>query len=186
LLLFAGRLTRAKGLSALVAALDQLAPDGPPCHLALVGGGECAAWAQALAARRSNLTWLPHCESTDRLADLYSAADLFVYPGVSDTRAFAALEAQACGTPVLAVRGGGLEEVLAADPSPLFADDATSAALARALESARRRPELMPAERAARHRALIERFSIDRTFARIFALYREQLGSRPARGGPSG
>lgn len=181
LLLFIGRLAREKGIRQLVTALDLLPPDGPPCHLALVGDGELADWVHTEAGHRSNLTWLPYCESAERLADLYSAADWFVHAGRWETFGIVSLEAQACGTPVLAVRGGGLEESLSTEPAPLFADDNSPAALARAIATALGRPAATPAERAARHRAIAEHFSVDRTFDRLFELYRQLIDRSRAR-----
>ncbi len=171
LLLFVGRLAREKGIKNLIGALDRLSPETPPVHLALVGDGELDDWVHLEANRRPNLTWLPYCESAERLADLYSAADLFVHAGRWETFGIVSLEAQACGTPVLAVRGGGLEESLSCEKAPLLADAGTPEALAAALDGALRRPFVSPAERSARHHALADRFSIDRTFEKIFALY---------------
>lgn len=171
LLLFVGRLAREKGIKHLIGALDRLSPDSPPVHLALVGDGELDDWVHLEANRRPNLTWLPYCESADRLADFYSAADLFVHAGRWETFGIVSLEAQACGTPVLAVRGGGLEESLSCEASPLLADNGTPEALAAVLDVALCRPPITPAERVARHHALAAKFSIDRTFEKIFALY---------------
>ncbi len=170
LLLFVGRLAREKGIKNLIGALDRLSPDSPPVHLALVGDGELDDWVHLEANRRPNLTWLPYCESANRLADLYSAADLFVHAGRWETFGIVSLEAQACGTPVLAVRGGGLEESLSCETAPLLADAATPEALAAAIGVALSRPALTFDERTARHRVMAERFSIDRTFERICAL----------------
>jgi alpha-1,6-mannosyltransferase len=174
LLLFVGRLAREKGIKNLIGALDRLSPE-TPVHLALIGDGELDDWVHLEANRRPNLTWLPYCESAERLADLYSAADLFVHAGRWETFGIVSLEAQACGTPVLAVRGGGLEESLSCETTPLLADAGTPEALAAALSSALRRPQVTAAERKARHQALAERFSIDRTFRSIFALYRHLI-----------
>ena len=174
LLLFVGRLAREKGIKNLIGALDRLSPE-TPVHLALVGDGELDDWVHLEANRRPNLTWLPYCESAERLADLYSAADLFVHAGRWETFGIVSLEAQACGTPVLAVRGGGLEESLSCEASPLLAAGGTPEALAEALDRALRRPEITLAERTARHRALADRFSIDRTFMSIFALYQQLI-----------
>ncbi len=175
LLLFVGRLAREKGIKNLIGALDRLAPDSPPVHLALVGDGELDDWVHLEANRRPNLTWLPYCESAERLADLYSAADLFVHAGRWETFGIVSLEAQACGTPVLAVRGGGLEESLSCEKAPLLAAAGTPEALAAALDGALARPFVSPAERVARHHALADRFSIDRTFEKIFALYQRLI-----------
>ena len=39
----------------------------------------------------------------------YRAADLFVHPGVQETFGLAALESQACGTPVVGIRGSYMD-----------------------------------------------------------------------------
>lgn len=181
LLLFVGRLAREKGIKNLIGSLDRLSPEAPPVHLALVGDGELDDWVHFEANRRPNLTWLPYCESADRLADLYSAADLFVHAGRWETFGIVSLEAQACGTPVLAVRGGGLEESLSCEKTPLLAESGTADALADAIAAALSRPPLTPAERVARHHSLAARFSIERTFEQIFALY-QRLIDRNRRG----
>ena len=174
LVLFVGRLAREKGIKSLIGALDHLSPE-TPVHLALVGDGELDNWVHLEANRRPNLTWLPYCESAERLADFYSAADLFVHAGRWETFGIVSLEAQACGTPVLAVRGGGLEESLSCEIEPLLAEAATPEALAAAIDSALRRAPGSLAERVARHQSLATRFSIDRTFEQIFALYRRLI-----------
>lgn len=176
LLLFVGRLAREKNIKHLVGALDRLGAEGPPVHLALVGDGELDAWVRAETARRPNLTWFPYCESAQRLADLYSAADAFVHAGQWETFGIVSLEAQACGTPVIAVRGGGLEESLSIEPFPWLAETGTAEAIAAAIERARRQPAPNFGDRRRRHEALAARFSIDRTFERIFALYRHLIG----------
>ena len=76
------------------------------------------------------------------------------------------------------MRGGGLEESLSCEKAPLLAADGSPEALAAAIDVALRRPPLTPAERVARHHALAARFSIDRTFERIFALYQRVIDQR--------
>ena len=47
-----------------------------------------------------------------RLADFYAAADVVLVPSRSESFGLVALEAQACGTPVVAARVGGLRFVV--------------------------------------------------------------------------
>jgi len=51
-------------------------------------------------------------ENTGELADLYSAADVFVNPTLEDTFPTTNLEALACGTPVITFNSGGSPETL--------------------------------------------------------------------------
>lgn len=178
LLLFVGRMAREKNILNLIAALDRLPTDAPPCHLLLVGDGELRARIEAEADRRTNVTWLPYCESAQRLADLYSAADLFVHPGRYETFGIVALEAQACGTPVLAVREGGVEDALVGEDPSWLARDGTAAGLAAGIERFLRIGDPASKRRARRLR-IEQHFSIGATFERMFALYEHVAKRRP-------
>ncbi len=178
LLLFVGRLAREKNVRHLVGSLDHLPLGGPPCRLVLVGDGELHDFVAKEAARRKNLTLLPYCESGQRLADLYSAADLFVHPGKSETFGIVALEAQACGAPVLVVREGGVEEATDGENPRIVARDGSSAAIGLAIDRALRQGDT-PARRAARRARIVKYFSVESTFERMLALYGHLIARRP-------
>jgi D-inositol-3-phosphate glycosyltransferase len=55
----------------------------------------------------ANVTFLPP-QSRDQLVDVYRAADLVAVPSYSESFGLVAVEAQACGTPVIAAAVGGL------------------------------------------------------------------------------
>lgn len=57
-------------------------------------------------------------QSREQLADVYRAADVVAVPSYSESFGLVAIEAQACGTPVVAAAVGGLP-VAVADPSTL-------------------------------------------------------------------
>lgn len=102
--LYAGRLTREKGVD-LLAETFLLARDRDPrLHLMLAGGGP----EQEMLRRRlgEHATFLGWLQGMD-LARAYANADVFLFPSETDTFGQVILEAQASGLPVLAVAKGG-------------------------------------------------------------------------------
>ena len=55
---------------------------------------------------------IPRTNSTQELAEIYTAADVFVNPTYEDNYPTVNLEAQACGTPVITYDSGGSKETL--------------------------------------------------------------------------
>ncbi|MGB0696703.1 MAG: glycosyltransferase family 4 protein [Rhodospirillaceae bacterium] len=98
---------------ALAEALHRLRarPDAPEFALVVVGDGEARPEVEAALT-----PFAPHWLGTlgpMRLAPLYAACDLMVWPAVNEAYGMALLEAQACGLPVLAGRVGGVPGVVA-------------------------------------------------------------------------
>ncbi len=69
------------------------------------------------------------------LPGLYAGAKGLLFPGIEDF-GIVPVEAQAAGTPVLALRGGGALETVVEGQTGLFFDEATPAAIRAALEEA--------------------------------------------------
>jgi glycosyltransferase involved in cell wall biosynthesis len=72
----------------------------------------------------------------DRLAPLYSAADLLVWPAVNEAFGMALLEAQACALPVLAGAFGGVGGIVADGKTGFLTKPGDSADFARGLKRA--------------------------------------------------
>ena len=60
----------------------------------------------------SNVVAIPHVNSKKEIAQIYTAADLFVQPTLADTFPTVNMEALACGTPVITFRTGGSPEII--------------------------------------------------------------------------
>ena len=179
LLLFVGRIAREKNIRQLVGTLDHLPDRLRSAHLLLIGDGELGDWVRSQAAKRANLTWLPYSESSIHLAEMYSAADLFVHPGKWETFGIVSLEAQACGCRVIGITGGGLEESLSGESPLILARDASSRGIAEAIARALDLGENTD-ERRVRSRRMVEHFSIETTFVRMTALYRHLIAGKSA------
>jgi glycosyltransferase involved in cell wall biosynthesis/predicted metal-dependent phosphoesterase TrpH len=102
--LYAGRLTKEKGVDLLADAFLRAHARDPRLRLALAGGGpEEQALRERLGERAVFLGWL----EGDALARAYASADLFLFASSTDTFGQVILEAQASGLPVVAVAEGG-------------------------------------------------------------------------------
>lgn len=174
LLLFVGRLAREKNIRELARMLDRL-PDHLDCRLLMIGDGEQRRFIQREAGRRKNLVWLSYCGERERLARFYSSADLFLCPGTSETFGLASLEAQACGTRALAVRGGGADETLAGEDPLIMAASAKPGDLAEAAARSLSIAETADS-RAWRSRRIAESFSLNRTFTNLVSVYERLCG----------
>jgi L-malate glycosyltransferase len=115
----------------------------------------------------------------DSVASLLQATDLFLLPSQTESFGLAALEAMACGSPVVASRAGGLPEVVDDGVSGILEPVGSVEAMGR------RAVELLrdPSRYAAMREAAIgkaQEFSADRIVPMYEHLYEEVLRGAPA------
>ena len=102
--LYAGRLTREKGVDLLAESFIRAHAVDPRLHLLLAGGGPEEEELRAkLGERATFLGWL----EGEELARAYASADLFLFCSRTDTYGQVVVEAGASGLPVVAVAEGG-------------------------------------------------------------------------------
>ncbi len=170
LLLYVGRLAREKNIQALLRMMDPARADAG-WTLLLVGDGECRRLVQQHVAANPAVRWLPFVTDQRTLSALYTAADLLVHPGTVETFGLVSIEAQVCGTRVVAVRGGGLDDTLLHEARPALAAGASPGQLAAAVRGALAVPETA-ADRRDRRTRVAELFPASLTFKSLLALYR--------------
>jgi glycosyltransferase involved in cell wall biosynthesis len=182
--LFAGRLDRGKGVEVLLSAWAQMA-HRPGDRLVVCGGplyhpggpAAAAAFAGELRASASadpTVEWVGH---VDDVLPFYRRADVVVMPSTwTEPAGLVALEAMACGRPVVATAVGGLPEYLPPSLPPVPAHDA--GALAAAIEGLRdwrvQRPALGDEVRA----HVIAHFDLARTVAGMRRVIDDAVSSR--------
>jgi len=123
MLLFVGRIEPLKGIDTLIHAIGRMRQEGVlnrhPMCLSIIGGDPDVsqeamtvemARLQALREEKGlgNLVTFLGRKSQDTLPYYYSAADAVVVPSHYESFGMVALEAMACGTPVVASQVGGL------------------------------------------------------------------------------
>lgn len=182
LLLYIGRLAQEKNTRTLFAAFEQLHQRAcPPAggrrfHLLVVGDGLQRTQLKTLEQSTGSVTWLPYCNDAGRLARLYRAADLFVHPGVQETFGLVTLESQACGTPVVGIRGSYMDRIIHTSQEH-WAEENTPQALARAIDtSAQMLCEGSILTGATAASALVHaRYDWNRVFERLFEVYQSAI-----------
>ncbi len=190
LVLFVGRIEQIKGIDVLLKALGLLFFRRPELRseicLLVVGGaldpGDDAPETEKILELRhlvhanrmeDNVDFVGSREQ-DQLALYYAAADVCAVPSLTESFGLVALEAMACGTPVVATRVGGLQTLVEDGESGLLVPagdyQALAEAIARVLLDHRLRTHL---SHCARERA--ERFTWTAVGDRVTALYERVL-----------
>ena len=163
LLVFVGRPAREKNVEVM---LDAVARLGPAYHLLLVGAG-------ALSKPQGNATFLDYERDPREVARLIASCDAFLHANPNEPFGLVALEAMACGLPMVGVASGGVSEMVD-DRVGVLAPRATAACLAEAIEGLFAR-DLQGMGLAAR--ALVEaRYGWDAVFTGLSGLYDDLVG----------
>lgn len=122
-------------------------------QLLIVGDGPARAEVEAaFAPVKKRVAWLG-LKPAHELPEIYASADLFVWPAINEAFGMALLEAQACGTPVIAGASGGVPAIIADGETGWLSAPGDVAAFAADVDFALER-ELGPVRLAARAHAL--------------------------------
>jgi alpha-1,6-mannosyltransferase len=153
LLVLCSRLSREKRPDLAIEALRVLHRGGFPARLVIAGSGPLTA-SLRWRARRLPVELVGHLADRSSVADLLGAADVVLAPGPVETFGLAALEALACGTPVVSASTSAVAELVeggagrSARPEPHALAAAVAELLAvpaaRRRKAARARAELFP------------------------------------------
>jgi alpha-1,6-mannosyltransferase len=170
LLVYAGRFAPEKNLDVLAAAVQRL---GPGHVLLAVGAGPSPPVGDHVRL------FAPEPDRA-RLARLLAGCDAFVHAGDQETFGLAALEAMACGTPVVVAQAGGLGELAQGVGITVQGRQPGNWAdgMAAGLEEAGRRPPAAALERARAH-------DWPRVLAQWCRHYERSLGVRPGLPAPA-
>jgi alpha-1,6-mannosyltransferase len=175
LLLYIGRLAREKNTATLFKAFELLLRREPDrFHLLVIGDGPQGEQLRRLQAQTEGVKWIQYCTDSLELARFYRAADVFVHPGTEETFGLVALESQACGTPVVGIRGSNMDRIIFHEQES-WATENTPPALADAIEKFSGKN--LKALGAVAATLAAERHAWPRVFERLFCIYREVCAS---------
>lgn len=176
LVLFAGKMTRFKGIDILLDAAATYEKERPNAMTILAGNGEerinLEAQARDLGLERVHFIGnVPQSE----LARLYCIADIDLVPSRREPFGLVAVEAMACGTPVVATNQGGLPDFVNDSVGALVAPE-DAADLARGIVDTLDRALANPAWRADIAAYASDNYSQAVIIRELDELYREVLG----------
>jgi D-inositol-3-phosphate glycosyltransferase len=184
IILFVGRIEPLKGVDILLRAFAML-EDQSSVRLAIVGGdggkdkevGKLRALARELGVGQ-RVTFLGSLDHS-LLPQVYAAADVCVVPSYYESFGLVALEAMACGRPVIASRVGGLQSTVRDGETgfliPWHCPEPFAEHLELLLRNERLREQFGRAARQA-----VERFSWRAISQSLVAVYEDLLGEKVA------
>jgi len=185
--LYVGNFLPHKNLPRLLRAWAALPEWLRRAHQLVLAGGDRARQpalgAEAATLGLADVVAFPGLIDDADLPALYAGATAFVLPSLEEGFGLPALEAMACGTPVVASRRGALSEVVG-DAGLLVDAESQSAlttALLRVLDAPDERAQL-----AARGVLRAREFAATRTAGRVVDLLQTTAGLRPALSGRAG
>lgn len=129
-----GRLAREKNLPFLAEAVAGFLATHPTAVFLLVGDGDCLPEILEILSAFSDRVIHPGRLTGDELTDAYAAIDCFAFTSQTETQGMVLAEAMAASTPVVALDGPGVREILAnGENGILLPATATAAEFATAL-----------------------------------------------------
>ena len=169
-----------KGLAYLVEALAKVRTERPDTELVVVGAPK----PDGAVARLIDRLAIGHAVrfvtgvSDERIVELYAEAEVAVVPSLYEGFSLPAVEAMACGVPVLATTGGALPEVVGDDGrTAVLVPPGDAGALAGAIVALRDDPVRRAGLGHAGRRRAVERFSWRATAQATVRQYREVIAS---------
>ena len=181
LVLYVGRIAPIKGLETLLGAVARLRAQGSGLRVLIVGGeadepregheAEIRRGVEMLGLR--DVVRFVGAQPQQTLRDYYVAADVTVLPSYYESFGMVALEAMACGSPVVGSRVGGLATTVRDGVTGFLVPDGDAGALAERIEMLVDDPDLRfrlgreGVQWAARHRWPCVAEAVCREYARL-------------------
>lgn len=172
---FVGKFTEFKGIDILIKAARQVTDEIPEVIFALAGDGQLMNQMTQLTNKLNlnNIFFLGH-QTQEEVASLYSCADVSVVPSRIEPFGLVAIEALACGTPVVASNAGGLPDFINNEVGQLIEMENVDA-LAKALISELQNNTKLTKGKYAREYA-IQNYSWEKTLEIVIEVYKKAIG----------
>jgi len=171
---FVGKFTDFKGIDLMIDAVKTITEVFPSVKFLLAGDGQLLPNLKKITEdeNMTNVHFLGHL-SQQAVSKLYNLADVSVVPSRVEPFGLVAIEALACGTPVIATNAGGLPDFINAEVGQLIEQE-NSVALAKAIiEELQQNTKLTKGTYAAKYAS--ENFSWEHSINSVIDLYQQAI-----------
>jgi glycosyltransferase involved in cell wall biosynthesis len=166
---FIGRLSNEKGLHVLAEAVAHL----PNVCIDVFGNGPLET---LVKSSRGFRYW--GFQERDKLHEHLRQAAYLVVPSTGvESFGLVAIEAFACGTPVIACAHGGLREIIVHGKTGIFVEPGNPVELANAIDFAENHPDEMKVMGRAARKTYLARYTSDTNYQILMKIYQEALDS---------
>ena len=174
LITFVGKLTDFKGVDLLIKAAKKYEQEFADIMTLIIGHGELLddLKEQAEKLNLKNLYFLGNLPQKE-LPFFYSSADLSVVPSRIEPFGLVAVEALACGTPVIASKAGGLPDFINQDVGRLFKMNDSNDLAAKIITALKNNDKEKKGKRAAEY--ALNKFSWARVIDEVLTVYNSVL-----------
>ena len=171
---FVGKFTEFKGIDILIKAAKIVSQRVNDVGFYLAGDGELRKKMEKLAKNSGlkNITFLGH-QTQENVALLYNIANLSVVPSRVEPFGLVAIEALACGTPVVATNAGGLPDFINENVGKLVEMDNPKALAEGIIEELKNNTKKSKGTYAAKYAK--ENYSWQSNLDKVIALYKKVL-----------
>ncbi|MCY3772347.1 MAG: glycosyltransferase family 4 protein [Gemmatimonadetes bacterium] len=177
LIVYLGRLKKYKNVDHLIQALAIVREEVPGARLLIAGTGDRRAALEALTRSldlEGAVEFAGYVSESEKIS-LLTRAEVAAYPSSKEGWGITVIEANACGTPVVATRVSGLRDAVVDGETGLLTPPGDRKAMARALIGLLREPD--ERERLARNaQARSRRFTWDETARQTIQVIRRTMG----------
>nr|BCX00978.1 MAG: N-acetyl-alpha-D-glucosaminyl L-malate synthase BshA [Bacteroidota bacterium] len=169
-----------KRVSDTVHVLYRLLDRGLPATLLLVGDGPERTQVEQLCRELRVDGHVRFLGKQEPIEEILAIADLFLMPSASETFGLAALEAMACGVPVVSTNAGGLPELIRDGESGFLCEVGDVETMAERAYRILTDPELAETLKHNARRRAVSHYAIEHVVPRYEALYEAVRARQPA------
>lgn len=176
--LFVGRFVSPKGIETIIDAIPKVLSSIPDAQFMFTGAGMPTRYLEAIKSRHipNDSVRFTFSNYLD-MPSVYSLANVFILPSISENCPMSVLEAMSCGTPVIAGNGGGTPEIIESGEDGLLIPPRNSVALASSIISLLQDRRFAARMSANARKKVANKFSAQKTAERTLRLY-EAMGQQ--------